>query len=127
MRISLFQLSVIYLTPLLARCQTPQEEALQNSLNGASFHADLPFLGSSKGKRWYLFLVISLVGAAFLEVKPSVKLELLAFKPTKEEELRVRALCKDQEAALQRERMRRTAQRDSHLHTLHTLRRLNSS
>ncbi|EIE20171.1 hypothetical protein COCSUDRAFT_54418 [Coccomyxa subellipsoidea C-169] len=172
-QLKLFQLFLLLLAPLLARCQTPQEQNLQNSVNSASFHADLPFLGDSHKKRWYLYLVISVVGAAFLmsltvvifgfvkwsqrrrilakraeatgdeeavakrtdvygnlhekELKAPVRLELLAFKPTKEDDLRVRVVCKDNEAALQRERMRRTAQHENPLQKLHTLRRLNSS
>lgn len=50
-------------------CQprTPEQQQqylqdLDNSVNGASFHADLPFLGNSKKKIWYLFLVIAILG-----------------------------------------------------------------
>ena len=49
-------------------CQTAQQQQQDiqnlNRLEGASFHAELPFLGNSKKKLWYLFLVISVMGEA---------------------------------------------------------------
>ncbi|CAL8470979.1 g10521 [Coccomyxa elongata] len=172
---------VISVLPL-ASCQTAQQQQqylqnLDSSVNGASFHADLPFLGNSKKKIWYLFLVIAILGVAFImsltvvilglvkwqrrrsilrkqaketgdveayprivnkninvergehakELEAPVKLNLLAYKPTQEEELRVRALVKGKEETFMMERVRRTGQHEKPLHTLHTLRRLNSS
>ncbi|BDA45423.1 hypothetical protein COCOBI_07-2100 [Coccomyxa sp. Obi] len=167
----------------LARCQTNLAQQQQNIqdldkyVNGASFHAELPFLGNSKKKIWYLFLVIAVMGVAFImsltvvilglvkwrrrksilrkqvketgdveayprivgkginvergehakELKAPVQLDLLAYKPTQEEELHLRTLVKGKEEAFMMERVRRTAQHEKPLHTLHSLRRLNSS
>lgn len=171
---------VIVVLPL-ASCQTweQQQQAIQNfdkSLNEASFHAELPFLGDSKKKVWYLFLVIAMMGVAFIlsltvvilglvkwrrrkcilrkqvkeagdveaypqivngginvergeharELAAPVKLNLVAYRPTQEEELRVRALVKGKGDAFMMEWVRRTGQHEKPLHMLHTLRRLNS-